>query len=72
MDGATAIDTVPLRECLSFGRNSGSKYRGTGVLPSDVVAMYDHTLSPPVPVAVGSPVWARKSFETERHALAEF
>ena len=27
--------------------------------------MYDQIDSPPVPVAVGSPVWARKSFDTK-------
>lgn len=30
----------------------------------DCEAMYDHTDSPPVPVEVGSPVWAKKSLET--------
>lgn len=30
----------------------------------DVEARYDQTDSPPVPVAVGSPAWAKKSFET--------
>jgi hypothetical protein len=33
-------------------------------LEEDPEAIYDHIDSPPVPVAVGSPAWARKSFDT--------
>lgn len=65
--GAIAIDTVPFEVCFKCGTSSGAKYRGTlGVGGSDFDAMYDKADSPPVPVAVGSPTCATKSFVTRK------
>lgn len=63
------MDTVPRCVCFSRGRTSGGKYRGTGGAlelddSEDPEAMYDQMDSPPVPVAVGSPACAKKSFDT--------
>ena len=40
------------------------KYRGASLELDDPEAMYDQMDSPPVPVAVGSPACAKKSFDT--------
>ena len=58
------METVPLCVCFSFGRISGGKYRDTGTSEEDLEAKSEKMDSPPVPVAVGSPACARKSFDT--------
>ena len=64
--GETAIETVPFRLCFSFVVISGGKYRGGLCDVGEREWRYDARDSPPVPVAVGSPVWAIKSFDTGR------
>lgn len=63
------METVPLDMCLRELRISGGKYRaGFGVEEEgwDWEWRNDCRDSPPVPVAVGSPVCAMKSLETVR------
>jgi hypothetical protein len=64
--GATAIETVPFVVCFSFVVISGGKYLGGLCVVGEREWRYDARDSPPVPVAVGSPVWAIKSFDTGR------
>jgi hypothetical protein len=54
--GEMAIDTVPFTVCFSLFDNSGGKYRGGLTEELDEERRYEASDSPPVPVAVGSPV----------------
>ena len=64
------MDTVPRCVCFSRERNSGGKWRGglESVELGEDEEMYDQIDSPPVPVAVGSPACAKKSFDTVYNA----
>ena len=63
-----ANETVPLLRCLRVGCFSGVKY-GLALFDDDEAGKRDQMLSPPLPVFVGSPVWARKSRWTLKNAL---
>jgi hypothetical protein len=63
------MDTVPFETCLSLLLISGGKYRGGAEVTGLREWRYEASDSPPVPVAVGSPVWAIKSFETVGQVL---
>jgi len=52
--------------CFNFVVISGGKYLGGLWGVGEREWRYEASDSPPVPVAVGSPVWAMKSFDTGR------
>jgi hypothetical protein len=60
-----AIETVPRALCFNVRCNSGAKYREAldGVRPREEERK-EVKLSPPVPVAVGSPLWQIKFLDT--------
>ena len=68
--GEIAIETVPFTVCFNLFDSSGGKYRGglSAEAEGEVEWRYEASDSPPVPVAVGSPVWAIKSFDTDESA----